>query len=146
MPVSSTTGLPHGAHEDALMSGNDGGKTEFRLGMSKLGLDSGTLSSDALGRVYPIRSIIGIEPPGADSVSSSSREPWSSEGAAYTPVSEEPSYGWIEPGWTTKFQQTADGTEAPFITTRFAHRVTKDGHMVVTGVAGAEKLQRCEVS
>ncbi|KAH0614791.1 uncharacterized protein H6S33_000427 [Morchella sextelata] len=34
--------------------------------------------------------------------------------------------------------------EETFITARFKHKMTKDGHAIVTGVSGAETLQRCE--
>jgi light-regulated signal transduction histidine kinase (bacteriophytochrome) len=31
-----------------------------------------------------------------------------------------------------------------YVTARFKHIVTDEGHMVVTGVAGSERIQRCE--
>ena len=130
----------------AYPAGNGGSKTDMSERMAQL------LSSDASNRVYPIRSVIGIDPKNSDSVSSSSnsqrtsRERGVSEGTESTPMSEQPDPGWGDPGWAAKAEHAGDDTETPYITTRFTHRVTEEGHMVVTGVAGAEKLQRCEVS
>ncbi|RPB00553.1 hypothetical protein L873DRAFT_1679861 [Choiromyces venosus 120613-1] len=36
------------------------------------------------------------------------------------------------------------GSDEGYVTARFKHMVTDEGHMVVTGVSGSERIQRCE--
>ena len=147
----SATGLYDRVREETFLANSSGDKSDLSLGMSQLGSGCGGLS-DALDRVYPIRSVIEIDCKNADSGSSSSNgqpilgEHGSTGDAESTLISEQRDYGWEDPGWATKIDQTDDNTETPYITTRFTHRMTQGGHMVVTGVAGAEKMQRCEVS
>ncbi|KAF8429782.1 hypothetical protein EV426DRAFT_135295 [Tirmania nivea] len=112
------------------------------------------VKSHGLDRVYPIRSMIGIDPKNSDSVSSTSSSPPTSrefddtEEARSTPISKQPSSRWGDgleaPGWTTKTEHSNDHGEIPYITIRFTHRMAQDGHMVVTGAAGAEKVQKFE--
>lgn len=146
MPSEAAARLYDEARMKAFPASNGGGKTDLRRRMLQLG------SSDASDRVYPIRSVIEIDPRNSDSFSSSSNGQRTSrvrgvtEETASTPMPEQPDSGLGDSGWSTKIEHTGDNTETPYITTRFTHRVTQGGNMVVTGVAGAEKLQRCEVS
>ncbi|KAF8446496.1 hypothetical protein BGX38DRAFT_1094244 [Terfezia claveryi] len=118
--------------------------------MSQLGLGYRTLSPDAPDRVYPIRSVIEIDTKKSGSVSASSKgkrtlgECGVIEETGYTSISEKPTSRCGDPSWTTYIEHTDHTTEKPYITSRFTHQMTQDGHMVVTGFAGAEKLQRCE--
>jgi len=147
-PPELAAGIYDRACEQAFPAGSGSDKTDLGLGMSQPGLDYGVLSSDALSRVYPIRSVIEID----HSISSSSNDQQTSRerggiaGGGSTSISGQLGYRWGDSGWTTKIQQADDNIEAPYITTRFTHRITQDGYMVMTGVAGAENLQRCEVS
>lgn len=138
------------ARERAFPAGNGGDKTALNQRMSQLGLGYGILSPDAPDRVYPIRSVIEIDPKNLDSVlalSSGQRtlgECGVTEETGSTSMSEQPNSGCGDPSWTTYIKHTDDITQKPYITSRFTHQMTQDGHMVVTGFAGAEKLQRCE--
>ena len=146
IPPGPAAGLHDRARENASPAGNGGNKTDLSPRMSQE--DYGALSPDATDRVYPIRSVIEIDPKDADSVSSStngqqtSRKHGVTEETGLTSVPEQPGSG--DPGW--KVKQAGENTETPHITTRFTHRVTQDGHMVVTGVVRAEQMKQCEVS
>lgn len=39
---------------------------------------------------------------------------------------------------------TRNDREGGYVATRFEHKMTGDGHCVITGVSGSEKMQRCE--
>ena len=127
----------------------DGDKTELGIGMSNSGQDTQPPFPDGLDRVFPIRSVIEIEPPNSDNQSSSSHDRGTRRGSEGVTSSisapDEPTYGWGTSGWMTKSAQ-AGGHGAPYTTTRITHRTTIGGHMVAIGNAGAETLQRCEVS
>lgn len=41
-------------------------------------------------------------------------------------------------------QPATSGTGESYVTTRFEHIMTGDGHCVITGVSGSESMQRCE--
>lgn len=138
---------PHDNRESSVVKA-DGNRTELGIGMSNLGVDTQSPFPDGLDRVFPIRSVIGIEPHHSDNQSPPSHDLSTrrgSEGVASFSPSEEPTYELDTPS-RTKFAQTTDDHGAPYTTTRFTHRTTADGHMVVINNAGTEKLQRCEVS
>lgn len=149
MPLENTHRYVPASHDNReVPAENDGNKTEVGLEMPAFRLDAHSPFPDGLDRVFPIRSVLEIEPQHSDNQSSSSHDRGTrrgSEGVASTSLSEEPTYGWGAPGWKTKVAQTTDDPGTPYTTTRFSHRITKDGHMVVIGSAGAEKLHRCEV-
>lgn len=115
------------------------------------------LSPDATDRVFPIRSVVGVDLAKQASVRSES------------PLSSERSFGAIAPpdpaiilssdagsvrsardsiasvlSAGTPGGPTGGAPEEVFVTQRFAYQQTDDGHMVVTGISGAEKMQRCE--
>lgn len=73
-------------------------------------------SVDGPGIVYPIRSVVGISP---------------------TPASPEDTGEGSRDGVSV-------GPSDGYATARFKHVVTDEGHMVVTGVSGSERLRRCE--
>jgi len=134
-------------------------------------LRSSSLSdSEAYDRVFPIRSVVNVEPqpsgpesPGARSTTSMSGSSPSTmnliNGLVGTPaqegsessfrmgsqsISESVSYFTAEAPGSHGASSAGLGSEGGFYTERHKHVITEDGHMVVTGVAGAEKMQRCE--
>ncbi|KAK6361485.1 Light-sensor Protein kinase [Orbilia blumenaviensis] len=117
------------------------------------------LSPDATDRVFPIRSVINVD---------TTRQA-QALGPSESPLGSERSFGFIPPpdpatvlsSDTGSVRSTREsiasilsggqalpaqnsGTEEGFVTQRFSYQHTSDGHMVVTGIAGAETLQRCE--
>jgi len=139
----------------------------------------GPLSSDASDRVFPIRSIVNVEPPpysqspGARSSASFHGSSVSRQNSVVgTPVGEEFYFGLSRSGssadiwrgstemsppsttWTDSANEQVGSEEATanpeeaetsaFITARHRHIMSEEGHMIITGIAGAEKIQRCE--
>lgn len=107
---------------------------------ARRGFDTANLSSGALDRVYPMRSMINIESIVA-SPSLERPELFAPDGPVVA-VSE------LGSGWGRKKGKEPtmeEPAEPPYITSRFAYSKTNDGHMIVTGIQGAEKLERCEV-
>ncbi|KAK6520990.1 Light-sensor Protein kinase [Arthrobotrys conoides] len=133
-------------------------KQPSSIGSPVLSANADPLSPDATDRVFPIRSVVGVD---------TTRQ---APGRSESPLGSERSYGFMPPpdpatvlssdagsvrsaresiasilsaGQTTHPAQNA-GSEEGFLTQRFSYQNTSDGHMVVTGIAGAETLQRCE--
>ncbi|KAF3904047.1 Bacteriophytochrome [Arthrobotrys entomopaga] len=118
--------------------------------------DLALLSPDAADRVFPIRSVVAVD---------SSRQ---STLRSESPMSSERSFGILPPpdpatilssdtGSVRSARDSiasilssgqaapvAGGVDEGFLTQRFSYQNTADGHMVVTGIAGAETMQRCE--
>jgi len=49
-----------------------------------------------------------------------------------------------ESGEEISYSASPGGSDERYVTARFKHLVTDEGHMVVTGVSGSESMQRCE--
>ncbi|CCX07160.1 Similar to Cyanobacterial phytochrome B; acc. no. Q9R6X3 [Pyronema omphalodes CBS 100304] len=144
------------------------------------------LSPDASDRIFPIRSIVNVEPPsqppspGARSTASYQSHHGSvasrQNSLCGTPIMEESYFGMFRSGssnasgprrgsvattfspppstiWSVGESTEADKESNPdpmdqqvlaFLTARHRHVSTDDGHMIVTGISGAERMQRCE--
>ncbi|EWC46901.1 hypothetical protein DRE_03913 [Drechslerella stenobrocha 248] len=110
------------------------------------------LSPDAVDRVFPIRSVVGVDS------SRSVESPANSERSF--PFGPPPNSAAIWNNDAASVRSTHDsiasvlsasqgcsapnGMEEAYMTQRFSYQHTSDGHMVVTGIAGAEHMQRCE--
>lgn len=114
-----------------------------------------TLSPDASDRIFPVRSLVNVEPkphsPRAGSSSSSVRGNVNPQNSVFgTPVIED--FGpWRNPATplsaSGSTRDPVDGEEldqVPFVTARHRHVVSEDGHMIIAGIDGAEIMQRCE--
>ncbi|KAK6539077.1 Light-sensor Protein kinase, variant 2 [Orbilia ellipsospora] len=121
-----------------------------------LSADLDPLSPDATNRVFPIRSVVAVDNSRQGHLRSES------------PMSSERSFGILPPpdpatilssdtgsvrsaresiASILSSGQAAAGTggaDEGFLTQRFSYQNTAEGHMVVTGIAGAETMQRCE--
>lgn len=98
--------------------------------------DNGLHPLGSVDRIFPIKSAIKIQP--VASASSPSRDgtsAFSTAGRASStksaPRSTSGAWGKVE--------------QPQFMTARFRHQMTEEGHMVVTGIDGAEQVTRCEV-
>ncbi|KAF3186849.1 Light-sensor Protein kinase [Orbilia oligospora] len=133
-------------------------KQPSSIGSPVLSANTDPLSPDATDRVFPIRSVVAVD---------TTRQ---APGRSESPLGSERSFGFIPPpDPTTVLSSDAGsvrsaresiasilsagqaplpaqnaGAEEGFLTQRFSYQHTSDGHMVVTGIAGAETLQRCE--
>ncbi|KAA8910033.1 putative cyanobacterial phytochrome B [Sphaerosporella brunnea] len=100
---------------------------------------------DDYDRIFPARSAVSIEPP----------LPPGSFGGSGSELYHQSSTSMMEmtsDSWPWRSQESKPSgpgrAHAPekigFYTTRHRHVVTEDGHMIVTGIVGAETLQQCE--
>ncbi|EPS41541.1 hypothetical protein H072_4535 [Dactylellina haptotyla CBS 200.50] len=127
------------------------------LASPTLSADSEALSPDATDRIFPIRSVVGVDPTRqftgrSESPMSSERSFWGlpqpdptsflSSDAGSVRSARESIASILSSGQPATAQNT--NTEEGFMTQRFAYQHTNDGHMVVTGIAGSDAIQRCE--
>lgn len=174
MSLSGGTGGPDGVVD---ASDPDQASEGAPRSASFLGGNFRPLPPDVHDRVFPIMSVVEIEPrpesPGTRS-SASFHSGFSRQGSASgTPVGEEPFFNgagrarscssrqestlgapsgptcppatpWSEP--SNRDDASATGSREPFgfYTARHRHTVTEEGHMIISGVAGSENLQKCE--
>ncbi|KAK6351286.1 Light-sensor Protein kinase [Orbilia javanica] len=135
-----------------------GSKHPSSIGSPIMSENTDPLSPDVTDRVFPIRSVVGVD---------ATRQ---ALGLSESPMGSERSFGFPSPpnpatvlssdagsvrstresiasvlsaGQIPPPGQNA-GAEEGFLTQRFSYQHTADGHMVVTGITGAETLQRCE--
>ncbi|KAF3925453.1 Bacteriophytochrome [Orbilia brochopaga] len=112
---------------------------------------SDALSPDAVDRVFPMRSVVGVD--SYRKFSGTSVTPSDSDkSSSFSPRSEPPA---DLPGDTVSIASILSTSRLPsasnvltseeaFVTKRFSYQHTSDGHMVITGIAGAESIQKCE--